>query len=66
MDVQTGSTIAKTIIRHGDVLVKIDHQQVTDLDSYQAALGAVKKGQVVSLWFQRGNRRVFRINIRKG
>ncbi len=66
LDVKPGSAISNTIIRHGDVLVRIGHQQITDLNSYHSALNSIKKGQVVSLWFQRGNRRVFRINIRKG
>jgi serine protease Do len=66
LDVEPGSGMSKTIIRHGDVLVKIGHRQITDLNSYQSAVDNIKKGEVVSLWFQRGNRHVFRINIRKG
>ena len=65
MDVEKGSAASETMVRHGDILMKIDNKQVTDLDSYETRLSSLKKGESVRLLFRRGNSHVFWIDIKK-
>ncbi|MFH2091649.1 MAG: Do family serine endopeptidase [Pseudomonadota bacterium] len=65
LDVDPSSPGAKTMVRHGDILIKINQTPITDTNGYNQTLKTIEKGQVVQFLFRRGNSHVFRISMTK-
>lgn len=65
MDIQQDSRIAGTMVRHGDILIKMNNVNIETMQDYKDYIKTVKKGDVVRIVFRRGNSHVYWVNIRK-
>lgn len=65
MDIKQDSKIAGTMVRHGDILIKVNDMTVKTTADYNKALKSIADGQMAQIVFRRGNSHVFWINIRK-
>lgn len=65
MDIKPKSSISSSMVRHGDILIKINNIEITSQDQYHRELKSIQSGQMVRLIFRRGNSHVYWINIRK-
>jgi hypothetical protein len=57
--VESGSPADETGLQRGDVIQEINRQAIRKLGDYQAAIGKVKKDEVVRLLVKRGERNIY-------
>ncbi len=65
IDVKQGSPAANTIVRHGDLLIEMNHHKVETIKDYKKYLNSISKGSTVQLLFRRGNSHVFVVSFKK-
>jgi serine protease Do len=65
MEIEPGSEASSTIVRHGDLLMEINHNKVSTIKEYKQYLIAIDKGKAVQLLFRRGNSHVFVMRFEK-
>ncbi len=65
LDMEPDSQAASTIVRHGDLLMEINHEKVSTIQEYQRILKNIDKGKTVQLLFRRGNSHVFVMRFEK-
>lgn len=63
--IEPGSLASKTNIRHGDVLMEINHSNISTIQEYRQFLKNIDKGETVQLLFRRGNSHVFVMRFEK-
>lgn len=57
--VESGSPADEAGLQRGDIIQEINGQAIRKLDDYQAAIGKVKKDEVVRLLVKRGERNIY-------
>ncbi|MDA3915511.1 MAG: Do family serine endopeptidase [Deltaproteobacteria bacterium] len=65
IEIEPGSEASSTIVRHGDLLMEINHNKVSTIKEYRQYLKNIDKGKTVQLLFRRGNSHVFVIRFEK-
>ncbi len=65
IEIEPGSEASSTIVRHGDLLMEINHNKVSSIKEYRQYLKAIDKGKAVQLLFRRGNSHVFVMKFEK-
>ncbi len=65
MEIEPGSEASSTIVRHGDLLMEINHNKVSTIKEYKQYLIAIDKGKAVQLLFRRGSSHVFVMRFEK-
>ena len=53
-EVRPGSAGAETGIRPGDAILEVNRRPITGVDSFRESMAAVKPGDVVPVYIQRG------------
>jgi serine protease Do len=57
--VESGSPADEAGLQRGDIIQEINGQAIRKLGDYQAAIGKVKKDEVVRLLVKRGERNIY-------
>lgn len=65
LEAESGSQAAASHVRHGDLLMEINHHKITSLESYKKYLDAISQGSIVQMLFRRGNSQVFVVRFEK-
>ncbi len=65
LDIEPGSAASNSVVRHGDVLIEINHHKIDSSKAYSTYLAQINQGSIVRLLFRRGNSRVFVISFKK-
>ncbi|MCP4670781.1 MAG: Do family serine endopeptidase [Desulfobacula sp.] len=65
LDMEPDSQAASSIVRHGDLLMEINHNKIATIKEYQRILKQIDKGKPVQLLFRRGNSHVFVMRFEK-
>jgi len=65
IEIEPGSEASSTVVRHGDLLMEINHNKVATIKEYRQYLKAIDKGKAVQLLFRRGNSHVFVMRFEK-
>jgi len=65
IEIEPNSEASSTMVRHGDLLMEINHNKVFTIKEYRQYLKAIDKGKAVQLLFRRGNSHVFVMRFEK-
>ncbi len=65
IDVEPDSAASKTIVRHGDLLMEMNHNKISTISEYRKYLNTLDSGEIVQLLFRRGNSHVFVMRFEK-
>jgi len=65
IEIEPDSKASNTIVRHGDLLMEINHNEVSTIKEYKEYLKTINKGTTVQLLFRRGNSHVFVMRFEK-
>ncbi len=65
MEIDQKAKISKTMVRHGDILIKMNDTPVSNVGEYRKYVASVGKGQMIRMIFRRGNSHVFWVKTRK-
>jgi serine protease Do len=57
--VESGSPADEAGVQRGDIIQEVNGQAIRRLSDYQAAIGKVKKDEVIRLLVKRGERNIF-------
>jgi len=65
IDIESGSQASETAVRHGDLLMEVNHHKISSVKEYQAYIDKIKSKDIVQLLFRRGNSHIFVMSFEK-